>query len=67
MYESVYSPREGRICKEGNDHLRWTFVQCANTAVHYTKERYLSQFYWRLSNKRNKPHKVAMWQQRPSC
>jgi transposase len=35
-------------------------VQYANVAVHTVKNPYLSQFYWRLREKRNKPHKVAI-------
>lgn len=40
--------------------MRWILVQCANTAVHNAKDPYLSQFYWRLWNRRNKPRKVAI-------
>jgi len=58
--ESGDSRREGAISKEGNSYLRWILVQCANTAVHNAKDAYLSEFYWRLRNKRNKPHKVAI-------
>jgi len=58
--ESGDSRREGQISKEGNGYLRWILVHCANTAVHNAKDPYLSQFYWRLRNKRNKPHKVAI-------
>jgi transposase len=58
--ESGDSRREGHISKEGNGYLRWILVQCANTAVHNAKDPYLSEFYWRLRNKRNKPHKVAI-------
>jgi transposase len=58
--ESGDSRREGAISKEGNGNLRWILVQCANVAVHNVKDPYLSQFYWRLRNKRNRPHKVAI-------
>ena len=58
--ESGDSRRERAISKEENGNLRWILVQCANVAVHNVKDPYLSQFYWRLRNTRNKPHKVAI-------
>jgi transposase len=58
--ESGDSRTEGGISKEGNGYLRWILVQCANTAVHNSKDPYLSEFYWRLRDGRNKPHKVAI-------
>lgn len=35
-------------------------METANTAVHNAKDPYVSEFYWRLRKKRNKPHKVAI-------
>jgi len=35
-------------------------VLARHTAIHNAKDPYLSQFYWWLRNKRNKPHKVAI-------
>lgn len=35
-------------------------MQCASTAVHNAKDPYLSEFYWRLRDKRNKEPKVAL-------
>jgi transposase len=58
--ESGDSRTEGGISKEGNGYLRWILVQCANTAVHNCKDPYLSEFYWRLRDGKNKPHKVAI-------
>ena len=58
--ESGDSRTEGSISKQGNDYLRWILVQCANTAVHNAKDPYLSEFYWRLRETKNKPHKVAI-------
>jgi transposase len=58
--ESGDSRTEHGISKEGNGYLRWILVQCANTAVHNAKDPYLSEFYWRLRETRNKPHKVAI-------
>jgi transposase len=58
--ESGDSRTEGEISKQGNGYLRWILVQCANTAVHNSKDPYLSEFYWRLRDGRNKPHKVAI-------
>jgi transposase len=58
--ESGDSRTEGGISKQGNGYLRFILVQCANTAVHNSKVSYLSQFYWRLRETRNKPHKVAI-------
>ena len=58
--ESGDSRTEGGISKEGNGYLRWILVQCASTAVHNAKDPYLSNFYWRLRNQRNKPYKVAI-------
>ena len=58
--ESGDSRTEHGISKEGNGYLRWILVQCANTAVHNAKDPYLSEFYWRLRDGRNKPHKVAV-------
>jgi len=58
--ESGDSRTEGGISKEGNSYLRWILVQCANTAVHNSKDPYLSDFYWRLRGQNNKPHKVAI-------
>ena len=54
------SRTEGSISKEGNGNLRWILVQCAGTAVHNAKDPYLSEFYWRLREKRNKEPKVAL-------
>ena len=58
--ESGDSRTEGSISKEGNGNLRWILVQCAGTAVHNAKDPYLSEFYWRLREKRNKEPKVAL-------
>lgn len=58
--ESGDSRTEGGISKQGNGYLRWILVQCANTAVHNVKDSYLSEFYWRLRDGKNKPHKVAI-------
>lgn len=58
--ESPDSRTEGSISKRGNGYLRWILVQSAHTAVHNAKDPYLSEFYWRLRNKRNRPHKVAV-------
>jgi transposase len=58
--ESGDSRTEGGISKHGNGYLRWILVQCASTAVHNSKDPYLSEFYWRLRETRNKPHKVAI-------
>ena len=58
--ESGDSRTEGSISKRGNGYLRWILVQCANTAVHNCKDPYLSEFYWRLREAKNKPHKVAI-------
>ena len=58
--ESGDSRTEGGISKQGNGYLRWILVQCANTAVHNVKDPYLSEFYWRLRDGRNKPPKVAL-------
>jgi transposase len=58
--ESGDSQTEGEISKRGNGYLRWILVQSANTVVHNAKDPYLSEFYWRLRDKRNKPHKVAI-------
>jgi transposase len=58
--ESPDSRTEGGISKHGNGYLQWILVRCANTAVHNVKDSYLSEFYWRLRNGRNKPHKVAI-------
>lgn len=58
--ESGDSRTEGGISKEGNSYLRWILVQSAHTAVHNVKDPYLSDFYWRLRTKRNKPAKVAL-------
>ena len=58
--ESPDSRTEGSISKRGNEYLRWILVQCANTAVHNCKDPYLSEFYWRLREAKNKPHKVAI-------
>jgi transposase len=58
--ESGDSRTEHGISKQGNGYLRWILVQCANTAVHNAKDPYLSDFYWRLRETRNKPHKVAI-------
>ena len=58
--ESPDSWTEGSISKRGNGYLRWILVQCASTAVHNCKDPYLSEFYWRLREAKNKPHKVAI-------
>jgi transposase len=58
--ESGDSRREAGISKEGNAYLRWILVQCASTAVHNAKDPYLSEFYWRLRDKRHKEPKVAL-------
>jgi transposase len=58
--ESGDSRTAGDISKEGNRYLRWILVQCTNTAVRNAKDPYLSEFYWRLREKRNKEPKVAL-------
>ena len=58
--ESGDSRTEGSISKRGNGYLRWILVQCANTAVHNCKDPYLSEFYWRLREAKDKPHRVAI-------
>lgn len=58
--ESGDTRREGSISKEGNGYLRWILVQCARTAVHTCKDPYLSEFYWRLRDGKDKPATVAL-------
>lgn len=58
--ESGDTRKEGSISKQGNAYLRWILTQCASTAVFNAKDAYLGEFYWRLREGRNKPHKVAI-------
>lgn len=51
---------EGGISIRGNGYLRHILVQSATSAVHNAKDPYLSDFYWRLRDKKGKPHKVAI-------
>jgi len=57
--ESGDSRHEGQISKQGNKNLRWILYQCANTAVHNTKDPCLHGFYRRQLEK-GKLKKVAM-------
>lgn len=57
--ESGETRKEGSISKRGNSQLRKVLVGAANTAVHTSKDPYLSEFYWRLRDERNKPALVA--------
>ncbi|WP_080503439.1 IS110 family transposase [Halococcus thailandensis] len=58
--ESGDSRTEGSISKQCNKYLRWILGQAAKTAVHNCKDPYLSEFYWRLRDGKNKPAKVAL-------
>lgn len=51
---------EGSITKNGSPYLRWILFECAQTAVHVSEDPYLSEFYWRLRDTRNKTHKEAL-------
>lgn len=57
--ESGETRREGSISKEGNSQLRKVLVGAAYTAVHTSQDPYLSDFYWRLRDGKNKPAMVA--------
>lgn len=51
---------ERSITKNGSPYLRWILFECAQTAVHVSKDPYLSEFYNRLREKRNKTHKEGL-------
>jgi transposase len=53
------SRTEGSISKQGNKYLRTAVVQGAWRAVHQGNDPYLSRFYHRLRDQKNKPEKVA--------
>jgi len=57
--ESADSRTEGSISKQGNKYLRTAVVQGAWRGVHQADDPYLSEFYHRLRDKKNKPEKVA--------
>jgi len=57
--ESADSRTEGSISKRGNKYLRTAVVQGAWRAVHQGTDPYLSRFYHRLRDQKNKPEKVA--------
>lgn len=57
--ESGETRKEGSISKRGNSQLREVLVGAARTAVQTSKDPYLSDFYWRLREERNKPALVA--------
>jgi len=57
--ESADSRTEGSISKQGNKYLRTAVVQGAWRAVHQGNDPYLSRFYHRLRDGKNKPEKVA--------
>jgi len=59
VQESAGTRKEGSISKEGNSHLRDAVVGAANTAVHTSKDPYLSEFYWWLRDGNNKPAMVV--------
>lgn len=59
VQESGDTRKEGSISKRGNSQLREVLVGAANTAVHTSQDPYLSEFYWRLRDEKNKPALVA--------
>jgi transposase len=59
VHESADSRTEGSISKRGNSQLREVVVSAAKTAVHTSEDPYLSEFYWRLRDGKNKPALVA--------
>lgn len=59
VHESADSRTEGSISKRGNKYLRTAVVQGAWRGVHQGGDPYLSRFYHRLRDKKNKPEKVA--------
>jgi transposase len=50
---------EGAISKQGNSHHRGGVVQAAWRAASQYDDPYLSAFYYRLQNQKNKPEMVA--------
>jgi transposase len=59
VHESADSRSEGSISKQGNSHLRKVVVNAAQTAVHTSKDRYLTNYYNRLRYAKDKPALVA--------
>lgn len=59
VHESADSRSEGSISKQGNSHLRKVVVNAAQTAVHTSKDPYLSEYYNRLRHDKQKPALVA--------
>jgi transposase len=59
VHESADSRTEGSISKQGNKYLRTAVVQGAWRSVHSGENPYLSRFYHRLRDQKNKPEKVA--------
>lgn len=59
VHQSSGSRKQGSISKQGNPHLREAVVSAAQTAVHTCKDPYLSDYYYRLHGKRNKPKPKA--------
>ena len=52
--ESGDSRFEGGISKKGPGNVRWLLVQAVHSAVHTVEDEYLSRFYHRLEQKKNK-------------
>lgn len=57
--ESADTRKVGSISKQGNPYLREAVIGAAKTAVHTSEDPYLSDFYWKLRDGRNKPPLVA--------
>jgi transposase len=56
VYQSGFKSRTGSITKQGDKHLRWIMIECANVAVRHDSK--IAKFYNRL--KKHKGYKVAI-------
>lgn len=52
--ESGDSRFEGGISKKGSGKVRWILVQAVHSAVHTVEDKYLSRFYHRIKQRKNK-------------
>jgi transposase len=52
--ESGDSRFEGSISKKGSGKVRWLLVQAVHSAVHTVGDEYLSRFYHRIEQRKNK-------------
>ena len=54
VHQSADTRKSGSMSKQGSPYLREAVISAAHTAVHAAKEPYLSNYYWKLRDGRDK-------------